>query len=135
MKVEFVASVSLVVSDAGANMNLFVDTLGLPLEERDGYLMTEGVGGVKHLGLWPLDQAARSCFGSQTWPPDLAAPQASIEFELARVEDVAAAEGELRSAGYELLHGAKEEPWGQTIARLLSPDGVIVGVSFTPWFH
>lgn len=27
------------------------------------------------------------------------------------------------------------QAWGQTIARLLSDDGVIVGISFVPDFH
>lgn len=27
------------------------------------------------------------------------------------------------------------EPWQQTIARLLSPEGLIVGVCHTPWLH
>jgi len=34
--------------------------------------------------------------------------------------------------GYELLHGVKTEPWGQTIARLQTPEGVIVGISYAP---
>ena len=28
-----------------------------------------------------------------------------------------------------------EEPWGQTTSRLLSPEGLLVGVTFTPWMH
>jgi hypothetical protein len=48
---------------------------------------------------------------------------------------VAAAARELEQAGHELLHGPREEPWGQTIARLQSPEGAIVGVSFTPVLH
>lgn len=27
------------------------------------------------------------------------------------------------------------EPWGQTTSRLLSPEGLLVGVTFTPWMH
>ena len=135
MKVEFVASVSVVTADAAGSRRLFEEALGLPLEDRDGYLMSEKLDGVKHFGVWPLRDAARSCFGSETWPNGLAIPQASIEFEVARPDDVQAAAAELRAEGYELLHDAKEEPWGQTITRLLSPDGLIVGVSYTPWFH
>jgi uncharacterized glyoxalase superfamily protein PhnB len=59
-------------------------------------------------------------------------PQASLEFE---VEDVAAAAHELEDRGYQLLHGARTEPWGQTVARLLSPEGLIVGVSYAPQLH
>jgi len=34
-----------------------------------------------------------------------------------------------------VLRGAHEEPWGQTTSRLLSPEGLLVGVTFTPWMH
>jgi hypothetical protein len=59
-------------------------------------------------------------------------PQASIEVEVASPEAVAAAAEELRGAGYALLHAARQEPWGQTVARVLSPEGSIVGISYTP---
>lgn len=39
------------------------------------------------------------------------------------------------STGYELLHAAREEPWGQTVARLQSPEGAIVGISYVPSLH
>jgi uncharacterized glyoxalase superfamily protein PhnB len=48
---------------------------------------------------------------------------------------VAAAGEELAAAGYELVHPARTEPWGQTVARLLSEDGLIVGISYIPAFH
>jgi hypothetical protein len=48
---------------------------------------------------------------------------------------VAAAIEELRAAGHRVLSEAHEEPWGQTTARLLSPEGLLVGVAFTPWMH
>jgi hypothetical protein len=50
-------------------------------------------------------------------------------------EAVTAAGEELRRAGYELLHPARTEPWGQTVARLLTEDGLIVGISYAPSFH
>ena len=34
-----------------------------------------------------------------------------------------------------MLHGAKVEPWGQTVARLLSPESAIVGLSYAPSLH
>ena len=59
-------------------------------------------------------------------------PQATIEFEVA---DVAAAAAELESRGYRLLHTARTEPWEQITVRLLSPEGLLVAVCYTPWFH
>jgi hypothetical protein len=48
---------------------------------------------------------------------------------------VAAAAQELADAGHDLLHVAREEPWGQTVARLQSPEGAIVGIAYTPVLH
>lgn len=98
----------------------------------EDYVFTEALPGVKHFGVWPLAQAAQSCFGTDTWPVERPVPQASIEFD---VEDVTAAADEIRGRGYELLHPARTEPWGQTIARLQSPGGLIVGLSITPWMR
>jgi hypothetical protein len=47
----------------------------------------------------------------------------------------AAAGDELQREGRELLHPARTEPWGQTVARLLTEDGLIVGVSYAPASH
>ena len=132
MNVLFIASVAAITAEKDATKRLYVDALGLDLEDSGGYLHSEKVEGVKHFGLWPLEQAAEACFGPGTkeWPADVApTPQASIEFE---VDDVAEAATELEAKGYQLLHGARTEPWGQTVARLLSPEGLIVGVSYTP---
>jgi hypothetical protein len=34
-----------------------------------------------------------------------------------------------------LLHDARTEPWGQTVARLQSADGAIIGLSYAPSMH
>ena len=83
-------------------------------------------------GRWPLADAAQSCFGSSEWPDDVPVPQATIEFE---VVDVEAAATELMSLGYDLIHETRTEPWGQIIARLLGPEGLLVGVCWCPWMH
>jgi catechol 2,3-dioxygenase-like lactoylglutathione lyase family enzyme len=136
MDVLFVASVAVVVADPPRSRKLFIDALGLPLEgEGDGYYSSENVPGSKHFGVWPLSEAAQACFGPPQWPAGRVVPQASIEFEVADPEAVAAAGDELQRAGFELLHPARTEPWGQTVARLLTEDGLIVGISYTPLFH
>jgi hypothetical protein len=48
---------------------------------------------------------------------------------------VADAVREMQSGGHRLLREAHEEPWGQTTSRLLSPEGLLVGITFTPWMH
>ena len=84
---------------------------------------------MRHFALWPLDQAARSCFGTDTWPEEYAVPQGWVEFDVA---DILAATEELETRGYHLLITAKEEPWGQTVTRLLGPEGLLVGITHTP---
>jgi catechol 2,3-dioxygenase-like lactoylglutathione lyase family enzyme len=137
MQVLFIASVSIITADPVASRALYVDALGLPLAaaEGDDYWHSEKIEGAKHFGVWPLQQAAQACFGSDAWPAEHPVPQASIEFEVADAAAVADAVAELESSGHALLHPARLEPWGQTVARLLSPEGLVVGVSFAPWLH
>ena len=136
MDVLFVASVAVVTADPPRSRELFIDALGLPLEgEGDGYYSSGSIAGSKHFGVWPLAEAAQACFGTPQWPAGRVVPQASIEFEVADAEAVAAAGVELQRAGYELLHASRTEPWGQTVTRLLTGDGLIVGISYAPAFH
>jgi catechol 2,3-dioxygenase-like lactoylglutathione lyase family enzyme len=136
MDVLFIASVAVVTADPPRSRQLFMETLGLPLEgEGDGYYSSGNIAGSKHFGVWPLAEAAQACFGTAEWPAGRVVPQASIEFEVKDADAVAAAGDELQRAGHELLHPARTEPWGQTVARLLTGDGLIVGISYIPEFH
>ena len=136
MDVVFVSGVTPITTDPATSALLYRDALGLPLEgDVGGYVSTEQLGGVKHFGVWPLAAAAQSCFGQDTWPADVPVPQATIEFELHSVEAVHAAVDELTAHGYAFVHGAKTEGWGQTVARFLSPEGLLLGLSYTPWMH
>ena len=133
MNVLFISSFAPIVTDKDAAKRLYVEAFGLNLDDDGtGYLHSDKVEGSKHFGLWPLEQAAKACFGTDQWPADIPTPQASVEFE---VDDVADAAKELEDRGHTLLHGARTEPWGQVVARLLSPEGLIVGVSYAPWMH
>ncbi|SNR53040.1 glyoxalase [Blastococcus mobilis] len=136
MDVQFIASVSVIAPDPATSRQLYVSALGLPLERLDGdYFASERIDGSKHFGVWPLAEAARACCGTDTWPPDRPVPQVSIEFELADPEAVAEGAAELEGGGFRLLHGARTEPWGQTVARLQTAEGLIVGLSHAPWLH
>jgi len=128
---------SVIATEPAESRKLFVEALGLPLKaaEGDDYFHSEEIGGAKHFGVWPLAQAAQACFGTPEWPSERTVPQASIEFEVADAAAVAAAAEELEGEGFELIHGAREEPWGQTVARLQSVDALIVGISYAPWLH
>jgi hypothetical protein len=130
VKILFVAGFGPIIRDE-ASRKLYRDTLGLPLRGED-YLNTNEIEGVKEFALWPLSQAAESCFGTTAWPTHLPVPQAWLEFD---VEDIQAATQALKDEGYTLLVSARREPWGQTVTRLLSPEGMLVGLSHTPWLR
>jgi catechol 2,3-dioxygenase-like lactoylglutathione lyase family enzyme len=137
MKVLFIASIATIAREPAESRKLFVDALGLPLEAAPGdeYFHSENIGGSKHFGVWPLRDAAQACFGTSEWPSDRPIPQASVEFEVQDAAAVAEAAQELEARGYHLLHPARTEPWGQTVARLLTAEGAIIGISFAPALH
>ena len=130
MQIVFVAGFGPIVTDMTAARAFYQSALGIPFEGDDSYLAaSHALVGVKHFALWPLAGAAESCFGTTTWPTDVPAPQGWVEFE---VDDVAAATAEMQAQGYHMLTPSKTEPWGQTVARLLSPEGLLVGLTYTP---
>lgn len=135
MDIEFLATVAVIAPDPPASRKLYEDVLGLPLDGQGDYRHSEAIDGCKSFGIWPLSQAAEACFGTPEWPAGRPVPQASIEFDVAEAAAVGPAARELEQAGYDLLHPPREEPWGQTVARLQSPEGAVVGVSYAPVLH
>ena len=130
MKVLFIAGFGPIVRDIGESRKLYRDLAGIPFtEETDGYLHTEAVSGANSFALWPLSQAAQSCFGTDSWPADVPVPQAWLEFDVDSVEQATAT---LESSGYRMLVRNKKEPWGQIVSRFISPEGLLVGITFTP---
>ncbi|MDA8116857.1 MAG: glyoxalase [Actinomycetota bacterium] len=132
MKVLFVAGFGPVSSQPADSRRLYRDLLSLDLQAEGDYLHTEALGGSKHFAIWPLTDAAQSCFGKPSWPADIPIPQAWIEFE---VEDLDHASTELRDAGYLPLVDAVTEPWGQRVTRFLSPEGLLAALVETPWLR
>jgi hypothetical protein len=130
VKVLFILGFGPIVRDATASRRLYTQSLGINFkEEADGYLHTETLKGANTFALWPIAQAARSCFGKDSWPDEIPQPQAWLEFD---VESVERATAELESRGYRMLVKNKKEPWGQTVSRFLAPEGLLVGITFTP---
>jgi catechol 2,3-dioxygenase-like lactoylglutathione lyase family enzyme len=130
MNVRFVAGVAPIVDSAAEARRFWGEQLGLLLSfEQNSDYSEAAIEGVKHFGLWTLRDAARSTFGRDEWPPSVPRPQATIEFE---VDVVAAAVEELRSRGLKIVQEAKQEPWGQTTARLISPEGLLIGITYSP---
>jgi hypothetical protein len=136
MNVQFLSTLAVIAPDPPHSRQLYVDALGLQLQgEADDYQHSEQVGGCKSFGIWPLSQAAAACLGTPEWPAGRPVQQVSIEFDVTDAAAVALAAEELELAGHELLHPPRTEPWGQTVARLQSPEGAIIGISYIPMFH
>ncbi|HEY3521067.1 MAG TPA: VOC family protein [Rhodanobacteraceae bacterium] len=133
IRVLFVTGFGPIVRDGAASRKLYEKALGIRFkEESGGYLHTEALEGAKTFALWPLAQAAHSCFGSESWPPDIPVPQAWLEFDVDNVDEATA---ELESQGYRMLIKSKREPWGQIVSRVIGPEGLLIGIVFTPAFR
>ena len=125
----FVAGFGPIIRNIADSHKFYLDMLGLSFTKQGDYLHTGRLEGIKHFALWPLSQAAQSCFGSESWPADLPVPQAWLEFD---VDNIDQATDELEKRGYKLLTRAQKEPWGQIVTRLLGPEGLLVAVTVTP---
>jgi catechol 2,3-dioxygenase-like lactoylglutathione lyase family enzyme len=135
MKISFVAGFGPIVRDLDASLAFYRDTLGLPFEGDDDYIAANDLDGVRHFGQWRLEDAARSIFATERWPEDVPVPQANIEFDVDGFEALDEAARELAAAGYRVLVGPKQEPWGQGVVRLLGPEGLLIGITYTPSMH
>lgn len=136
-EVLFVAGFGPITQDTLVSRDFYLDTLGLPLNAMEGnsdYLTCEDkqIGGVNHFALWPLSQAAQLCFGVEIWSADHAVPQSWIEFEVANITKVTQ---DFVNKDYTVLISERQEPWGQIVTRLLSPEGMLVGLTITPWLR
>ena len=133
MKVLFIAGFGPISAEPEESRRLYEDVLGIQFKLEDGdYRHTEELKGSNTFAVWPLAQAAQSCFGTAEWPAGVARPQAWLEFD---VDDVEAATRELEGRGYKLLVSNRTEPWGQVVSRLISPEGLLIGVTMTPWMR
>ena len=134
MDINFVAGFAPIVTNLEDSRKFYGELLSVPIKYEDGsdYTATDDMDGLKHFGLWTLRDAARSVFGQDEWPSDVPIPQGTIEFD---VDDVAESVAELRSKGADILQDTRVEPWGQTTARLLSPEGLLIGITYTPWMR
>ena len=131
MKVLFAAGIAPIVRDRDVSERFYGDVLSLPLKRDDeyDYVATDDVDGLKHFGLWRLSEAAEACFGTKEWPSHIPEPQATVEFD---VDDVDAAAAELQAAGYTLLHEPRTMPWQQRIVHVMSPENLLIGITYTP---
>jgi len=136
MELQFIAGFGPIGRSDASSVDFWGAALGIPFDEpAPGYRTNDSLDGAKAFAIWPLGQAAESTFGTARWPAHLPIPQAWIEFDVGSPAAVLDAAVELAAGGHVLLRDAQEEPWGQWTARLQSPEGLLVGISYTPWMH
>ncbi len=135
MNIVCIAGFAAITKEPSVSVALYHDILGLPLERLDDYRYMDNFPGANHFGVWPLTMAAQTCFGTDEWPEGVPEPTATIEFELADANAVEAAVVEMKEKGQEFVHEVRKEPWGQTVARFMSPERVLIGLSYAPWLH
>lgn len=135
MNIQQIAGFAVITQSPTESASLYKDALGLVFKSQDAYMYLDKFSGCNHFGVWPLSMAAHSCFGTEVWPKTFPVPTSTIEFELGSPEEVAEAVEELKAKGQIFVHDAKQEPWGQTLARFISPEGVLIGLSYASWLH
>ena len=135
MDIQMIAGFAVITQDPDKSAELYQNALGLKMKAMDDYRCIDRFPGCNHFGVWPLKMAAQSCFGSDDWPETVPVPTSTMEFELGSKAAVYDAVEELKTQGYEMVHEVIEEPWGQTMARFLSPEQVLIGLSYAPWLH
>lgn len=133
--IECIAGFATITPNPAASAALYRDALGLTFKSQGDYLYMDRFPGSNHFGMWPLEEAALACFEQRAWPAGIPVPTATIEFELSSVAAVEAAVEEMEAGGQRFIHGARTEPWGQTLARFMSPEHILVGLSYAPWLH
>ena len=123
------------VKDHAASRAFYVDALGLPLELQsgiEGYYHSEKLDGVRHFALWPLSEAARSCFGVSAWPADVPEPHSWLEFD---VEDVRLAADALKSGDTNFSSSLARSRGDRQSRACLALKEILVGLTFTPWLR
>ena len=136
MDIRFIAGYGPITRSGDEGLAFWSAAFGLRFDEMGpDYYHAHDLPGANVFGLWPLAQAAQATFGLDAWPEGRPVPQSWIEFEVASPRAVQDGAEELAAGGHEILVGAHEEPWGQWVARLQSPEGLLVGLSYMPDFH
>jgi hypothetical protein len=67
IKILFIAGFGPIVRETAESRKLYSDVLRISFKVESGeYLHTEALKGAKSFALWPLSQAAQSCFGKDS---------------------------------------------------------------------
>jgi hypothetical protein len=97
IRVLFIAGFGPIVRETTTSRKLYCEALGIPFKRGERRVSSYRSSLTrKTFALWPVSQAANSCFGNESWPEQIPFPQAWLEFD---VESVKNATAELESQG------------------------------------
>jgi hypothetical protein len=131
------ATFAPVTADPEASRRLYIDALGLPREHAawDDYIHSEAIGGSRHF----RRVATGSSRSSLLRPCELARHHtrpAGVRGVRARGRRRRPKRGRgIARSGPRDAARCALGAMGQTVARLLSSEHIIVGLSYAPWLH
>lgn len=130
----FVAGFGPITRESDESKAFYVEALGLPLKPMPGnetYLLSEQ--GALDGGEAFRPVAAGAGGAVLLWRRSLAGgSRGAAGVDRVRRGRHGGRHRGLVDRGYRLLVANREEPWGQSVTRLLSPEGLLVGVTYTP---
>ena len=127
--IRHVSSIAEIVADVEGAVRFYRDVLGLEVDYDSGSAYaTIKVAGTLHFGLWARSAAAESVFGDAS-AADRIPLGFTVGFEVDRVES---AQHRIEARGWPILQPIRQEGWGQTTCRFLTPGGGLGEVAETP---
>lgn len=114
------ASFVLLVQDVSVSKKFYTELFSQEISLDLGI----NVGFTSGLALWQKEYAENVIFG----PDHPARPGTGCEVYF-ETEDPAAVLETARAYGAEVIHGIREQPWGQRVCRVYDPDRFIVEVA------
>jgi predicted enzyme related to lactoylglutathione lyase len=109
----------LIVKDISVSKNFYQDVLSLEIEEDFG----ENISFKDSISIWETKTAERIIFKSEKQFPPMKLKHLELYFETDEIEEIGK---ELNEKSIEIIHGLKEEPWGQRTIRFFDPDRYII---------
>jgi catechol 2,3-dioxygenase-like lactoylglutathione lyase family enzyme len=119
-----------VVEDIESAVSFYQDTLGLVVnfETGNNYADVE-LPGILHFGLWSREAAAAVILGSPNQ-----SDQIPLGFFIGlEVDSVLETTKQVEENKISFLQTTKKEEWGQVTSRLITPSGVLIELTETPW--
>ncbi len=112
----------LFVDDIETSKRFYMNHLGLDVMHDFG----ENIVFRDAFSLWQRQRAETIIYGGRQAPPSPGNKPVELYFE---TDDIEALWQQLQRSDVDVIHGLKEEPWGQRTCRIYDPDRYIVEIA------